>query len=1024
MTVQNFLYQSLFDIPPPPIGPRPMSEGMSVQIKAPIPAAQQQFSGLASQRIVLPTFGFSQAPDRFASALPSAQQQFAGFVPSLQSLAVNANIGGAESAVVRRVVVVAHNMQWPAQVVVVAQPSLGLSQAPEKFNPPFASSLQQFSGFQPQGAIVAITPQGFRDDLSVQVARPFASPQQQFAGWPVQAIAAPISFVFGQTPDPFRFSARVFDFSALVEVPPFVAPSVFDQLSLQIARTLASASQQFTGWSTPPAVAPTAVFDQLSARITVPWPAAQQRFADFAPAGSIVSITPQGFRDDLSVQISRLFAATQQQFSGWPAQPVVAVQPTLGLSQSPERFTPPFASSRQQFTGFQPQGAVVSVTPQGFRDDISVQIARLFASAQQQFAGWPAQPIVLPAFGFSQSPERFTPLFASAGQQFSGFQALGTVISLTPQGFRDDLSVQIAKTLAASQQQFSGLASQRVVLPTFGFIQAPERFAMPLAGAQQQFAGWPSQAFAPVAVLPVFDQLSVRISQPWPAMQQQFTASFGYLAPSAFVPWAQMPWPERFAPSVATAQQQFVGWPAQFISVAPTPIALGLSESPIQIARVLAAAQQQFSGLAPQLLLTPAAVGPTYDSTVFSDHVTIVAFSSFAPAGAIFSITPQGFRDDLSAQIARSFQASLQQFGEFAPRGAIVEPAPVRGWRGDDLSIQIARGFGVPLQQFGGFQPQGAIISSTPQGGYSELWWRSRVPMEPKLQQFAALQPQGAIVSITPQGGYSDLPRRTFREPMPAAAQQFSGWSAQIIIPAPPPRFATKIIVVNSVIDTTFGSIPNVGEAATLKMFTGPGLQLGAGAQLQFIRPDGTLAIADFRYVFIGTIPSVEINGQVFLAGQYVIYTFAPGELNEFGTWQAQVVAPGGFMSTVGHFTVGGKITTVTLRPAPIPPFIPAEAMFDLWPPQLSRPFVSTQQQVVGFVPSLASTALSGRTTFDQLSAQIRTPWSVSAQQFAGFVPSLASTALSGRTTFDQLSVKITQPWPAALQRWPDWVVH
>ena len=954
MTVQNFLYQSLFDIPPPPIGPRPMSEGMSVRIQAPIPASQQQFSGLASQRIVLPTISFSQAPDRFTTALPSAQQQFAGFAPSLASTAASSNVGGAESAVVRRVVVVAHNMQWPVQVVVVAQPTLGLSQSPDRFAPPVTNAQQQFAGFVPQGAIVSVTPQGFRDDLSAQIARLFTASQQQFAGWLAQPIAAPVSFVSGQVPDPLRISTRLFEFSALAEQPPAVARSVFDQLSLQIAKMLLSALQQFTGWSTPPTVGPTTVFDQLSARITLPWPVAQQRFADFAPAGSIVSITPQGFRDDLSVQIARLFAASQQQFAGWPAQQVVAVQPTLGLAQSPERFAPPFASARQQFTGFQPQGAVVSITPQGFRDDLSVQIARQFAAAQQQFAGWPAQPIVLPTFGFSQTPDRFS---------------------------------------------------------------------IPFVRAQQQFAGWPTQAVIPPSFPAVFDQLSVRISQPWPAMQQQFTASFGYLAPSAFVPWAQMPWPERFAPSVAASQQQFAGWPAQFISVAPTPAGLGLGESPVQISRMLAASQQQFSGLAPQLLLTPAAVGPTYDSTVFSDHVTIVSFSSFAPAGSIFSVTPQGFRDDLSIQIGRAFQSSLQQFGEFAPRGAIVEPAPIRGWR-DDLSVQIARSVGSSLQQFSGFSTPGSIISFTPQGGYSELWWRMRAPTESKLQQFAGFQPQGTIVSITPQGGYSDLPRRTFREPMPAASQQFSGWSAQIIIPAPPPRFATKIIVVNSVIDTTFGSVPNVGEAAILKMFTGPGLQLGSGASLQFIRPDGTLAIADSRYVFIGTIPSVEINGQVFPAGQYVIYTFAPGELNEFGTWSAQVVATGGFLSSLGHFTVGGKITTVTLRPVPIPPFIPAESMFDLWPPQLSRSLASTQQQFVGFVPSLVSTALGGRTTFDQLSAQIRTPWPVSGQQFAGFVPSLASTALGGRTMFDQLSVKITQPWPAALQRWPDWVVH
>jgi hypothetical protein len=101
-----------------------------------------------------------------------------------------------------------------------------------------------------------------------------------------------------------------------------------------------------------------------------------------------------------------------------------------------------------------------------------------------------------------------------------------------------------------------------------------------------------------------------------------------------------------------------------------------------------------------------------------------------------------------------------------------------------------------------------------------------------------------------------------------------------------------------------FGKNPLVNENCQLLIVSGPGLPIGGGPVLfTFTRPDGTFLVGDPRFAFIGDTTVRQIMIPNFPVGQYVVYTFAVGDLNMAGTWKVSFIAPN-FISATYTFNV------------------------------------------------------------------------------------------------------------------------
>ena len=91
-----------------------------------------------------------------------------------------------------------------------------------------------------------------------------------------------------------------------------------------------------------------------------------------------------------------------------------------------------------------------------------------------------------------------------------------------------------------------------------------------------------------------------------------------------------------------------------------------------------------------------------------------------------------------------------------------------------------------------------------------------------------------------------------------------------------------------------------------------PGVTLyfsaGAGdlstALLVFTKPSGTIYSAAAPLIYVGKPTATFAEGN-FQGGTYIVYTFAPDELNELGVWQVAVSrGSGGGSSSPGSFMV------------------------------------------------------------------------------------------------------------------------
>ena len=122
------------------------------------------------------------------------------------------------------------------------------------------------------------------------------------------------------------------------------------------------------------------------------------------------------------------------------------------------------------------------------------------------------------------------------------------------------------------------------------------------------------------------------------------------------------------------------------------------------------------------------------------------------------------------------------------------------------------------------------------------------------------------------------------------------------IPPFIPPRFPLGQFTIDTVQGYVLGRMPIVNDSWTMIFYVGPGLTTGP-VLLTFHKPDGTIHVGDPHFAFIGgpTISQIRINNEI--GGQYIVYTFATGELDQVGTWTVSAIANNYFSNTYS-FTV------------------------------------------------------------------------------------------------------------------------
>jgi hypothetical protein len=105
----------------------------------------------------------------------------------------------------------------------------------------------------------------------------------------------------------------------------------------------------------------------------------------------------------------------------------------------------------------------------------------------------------------------------------------------------------------------------------------------------------------------------------------------------------------------------------------------------------------------------------------------------------------------------------------------------------------------------------------------------------------------------------------------------------------PPRRTLGQIFTLDTVQGYLLGDMPIINQPWNMVLHLGPGVTSGR-ALLTFHRPDGSLHLGDSNFAFIGppTIGQRRINDET--GGQYIVYTFAAGELNQIGRWTVSVI--------------------------------------------------------------------------------------------------------------------------------------
>lgn len=296
---------------------------------------------------------------------------------------------------------------------------------------------------------------------------------------------------------------------------------------------------------------------------------------------------------------------------------------------------------------------------------------------------------------FQPWPEWFKKPLNSALQRFEDFAPLGTITAAQPYVFGDNAT------------KFSALSVDRNFAP---FV------------------------FQPTATTFVASSLDLGSNKPFPAVQQQFSASFGYLAPSPFVPWNLQPWPEQFAKPFNAALQRIPDFaPASAIQVSAfQPVIFGES--------------------------APRFIAPNIDRG-------FVGFVSFTkPVTLAFG----------------EFQARFVALRADRQFAGFIAPQPTVTFVGSEMPTKIQPASSVSRQQF---SASFVFLPSSPFVPWNLQPWPERLakPINAALQRVAGWPPLIVTIVAAPSAlSESQWPER-FSKSFPAYLQQFSTYAAQPI---------------------------------------------------------------------------------------------------------------------------------------------------------------------------------------------------------------------------------------------------
>jgi hypothetical protein len=381
----------------------------------------------------------------------------------------------------------------------------------------------------------------------------------------------------------------------------------------------------------------------------------EHKFSSFEPAS--IPVAPRGWFQVDPVSKRVQFTLAENEFVYSP--PLVSLVPYT--APFPELFVRPLAAAQQRFENFVPLFTPIALTPA--------------------------------AFEFSESPQQSIPRFGVSLQRFTDFAQQVVIVSVSTQGWQQDLSISVVKSYSRlGFQEFIGTVvvpvpegwSGQDPLVLTKVLLKPDVWSLPSVPVTAVW-GWVSEApvitakakFEPdnywnqaeVELQPpfsafAFDQLPV-ISRSIP-VQQVFAASLpGYL----LLPrWG---WSSA-SPELCITHSRIEAW-----GKSPTvPVAFVWGWGGSVPERLDPIVRQQPSGIS----VVPSLASPfvAYRNAPWPElfvkplDVSQQRFEDLGPAGRIISITPQGWAQELSVSLVKPFAVYEQQWTGQNPNHSIV----------------------------------------------------------------------------------------------------------------------------------------------------------------------------------------------------------------------------------------------------------------------------------------------------------------------------------------------------------------
>jgi len=654
-----------------------------------------------------------------------------------------------------------------------------------KFAKPLPVTEQRWEGFQPQGTIVSIFPEGWRGFETDAFKAPFAAAQQRWESFQPQGTIAAVTY-----PDGWRG----LQLDARLAKPFPIAEQKFDAYEPQGAVI----SVPFEGWRG---------FETDAFKPSLA--AAQQRWDSFEPFPA--AAFPEGWRGLDDVIASHYFVINQQ------TAPVPFTPPTFNDYYSFEldyAFKAPFSAAQQKWESFEPQGAITTVVfPEGWRGLDDVVFSDLCVIYQQTSL----VPFTPPTFNDYYSFEldyAFKAPVPAARQQWDSWPAEKIATSVTfPEGWRG-LDDGVFSDYYVIYQQTSLVPFTPPVFNDFYSFELDAAFKAPVPAAQQKWDSWPALTTAITTVFEGWRGFEVDLfAKPFPAAEQKWD-SWPAIPPYNTVLTAWQETTPRFVPPFKAAEQRWDYWPP--IPPYNTVLTAWVEQDYKFAVPFPAALQQNIQALEPRGTITSVFPegwrGFEVDRFVAPFPVALQKWDAWPAQKITITATPfpEGWRGFETDVFAKPFPVAYQKWDAHLPLPAAIIPVPVmsgdvafhsifvisqvivqpwnkvfsilpEGWRGFETDAFTKHYPPASEQQWSSFTPQGKIVSLLPDGwrGYEVDVFTKHYPPAHE-QQWSAWLPE--FVKFIAPDGWRGYEVDRFTKPFPVIEQKFDAWPPQVII--------------------------------------------------------------------------------------------------------------------------------------------------------------------------------------------------------------------------------------------------